>query len=228
MLFVRKKKLLITGCGRSGTLYAVKIWQSLGLKITHERPVPPNGFMGKDGIASWYMVADDYFPPSGPSSKWYKFDVVIHQVRFPLDVIASVAQFIMQKKKLFRFISRNLPQIILSAKELQLPRKEQLILQASRYWYYWNLLAEKKSDYRIKLENYETDLPKICAILNVDYNKENIDSIPKNTNERKRYVKNEEPWKVTWEEIKILDLELLKNICNMAKRYGYEIPENIY
>jgi hypothetical protein len=47
---MERKKLLITGCGRSGTLYAAAVWQSLGLDIRHERHVPPNEVMGADGM----------------------------------------------------------------------------------------------------------------------------------------------------------------------------------
>jgi hypothetical protein len=68
---MERKRLLITGCGRSGTLCAPKIWQSLGLDIRHERPVQQDGVMGIDGFASWFMAADDPKPPSGLSSLDY-------------------------------------------------------------------------------------------------------------------------------------------------------------
>jgi len=38
-----KKKLLITGCGRSGTLYTAEVFRSLGLDIQHERDYRPDG-----------------------------------------------------------------------------------------------------------------------------------------------------------------------------------------
>src|SRR6185369_5544548 len=76
---MERRKLLITGCGRSGTMYASAVWRSQGLDISHENPTPPNGQMGKDGIASWYMAVNDLKPPFGPSASEYEFDFVIHQ-----------------------------------------------------------------------------------------------------------------------------------------------------
>ena len=73
-------------------MYASEVWKTQGLDITHENPLPPNGSMGKAGIASWYMAVNDPDPPFGPSACNYQFDFVIHQVRDPLKVIASVAQ----------------------------------------------------------------------------------------------------------------------------------------
>lgn len=89
-----KKKLLVTGCGRSGTLYITSCLQKLGLDVRHEEPVPPNGVMGKDGMVSWFMTVDDSNPALGPGRKYYEFEYVLQLVRHPLKVIASVDQFI--------------------------------------------------------------------------------------------------------------------------------------
>ena len=108
------RKLLITGCGRSGTLYATELWRALGLDIQHERPVPPNGVMGEDGVASWFLAVDDPEPPSGPSTQNYEFGITIHQVREPLKVIASVAQFILREgQKAPDFIERHVYSVVL-------------------------------------------------------------------------------------------------------------------
>lgn len=220
---MERRKLLITGCGRSGTLYATELWRALGLDIRHERPVPPNGVMGKDGMASWFMAADDPQPPSGPSPLGYKFDKTIHQVRHPLKVIASVAQFILREgQRAPGFIERNIPETKLSFEELiYLEPKQQLLLRASRYWYFWNKLAEKKADYRVRVENLETELPELCQMVGIEYYPALVPPIAKNINARQYHVRDE-PWIVSWPEIKNLDAAIYEKIRNMAADYGYD------
>ncbi|UCF95035.1 MAG: hypothetical protein JSW39_13080, partial [Desulfobacterales bacterium] len=158
---MESRRLLITGCGRSGTLFATALWRALGLDIRHERPVHPNGVIGADGMASWFMAVNDPAPPSGPSARDYDFDVVIHQVRHPLKVIASVAQFILKEgKRAPGYIERNVPATKLSPDEQKyLDHKQQLILQAARYWYHWNIMAEAKADVMVKIEDLDRHLP---------------------------------------------------------------------
>ena len=220
---MEKKRLLITGCGRSGTLYSARVWQSLGLDIRHERPVPPNGVMGTDGAASWYMAADDPKPPSGPSTLDYTFDVIIHQVRHPLKVIASMAQFILQHgKRAPGYIERHVPDVILSPEEQnQLDFKSQLILKASRYWYHWNLMAAAKADKTVSVENLKKELPDLCDLVGVPYRSGTLDGVPKDINARRFHVPDE-PWQVTWATIKRLDRELYKSIRQLAAAYGYK------
>ena len=222
---MERKRLLITGCGRSGTLYAAKLWQSLGLDIRHERPVPPNGVMGADGVASWFMGAEDPKPPSGPSILDYAFDVVIHQVRHPLKVIASMAQFILQYgRHAPGYIERHVPHIKLSLEERNhLDFKQQLILKASRYWYYWNLMVEAKASKIVRIENLNEELPGLCDLVGVVYRPGVLDDVPKDINAR-RYNGLDEPWEITWGDIKRLDPEIYKSIKHLAVSYGYTGP----
>ncbi len=219
---MERKRLLITGCGRSGTLYTAKLWQSLGLDIRHERPVPPNGIMGADGMASWFMAADHPNPPSGPSILDYTFDVVIHQVRHPLKVIASMAQFILQHgKRAPGYIERHVPDTKLSPEEQnRLDFKQQLILKASRYWYHWNLMAEAKAGKIVRVEDLIEELPDLCHLVGVPYRPGFIDLLPKDINARRFHVP-EEPWEVTWEDIKSLDSDIYRSIKHLAAEYGY-------
>ena len=218
-----QKKLLITGCGRSGTLYASRLWRSLGLDIRHEQPIPPNGMMGANGIASWFMVVDDPQPPSGPSAVDYEFEVVLHQTRHPLKVIPSVAQFILGKgKRAPRFIERHVPETVLRREEKDdLDSRQQLLLKASRYWVRWNLWAEKRAHRSVKLEDLESELPRLCDLVGVRFRSEVLDDIPKNVNAR-RLLFQEEPWTCVWEDIKQMDSALYEDIRELASRYGYD------
>lgn len=220
---MEEKKLLITGCGRSGTLYSTEIWRALGLDIRHERPITPNGVMGADGMSSWFMTVDDLQPPSGPSAVGYKFDLVIQQVRHPLKVIASVAQFIL-RDGLYApgFIERNVPEITLSFDQREnFDYREQLILRAARYWYYWNRLAEKKADIFVQVEHLKSELPGLCDLLGLDYNPVPVKDISSNINARQNFVLDQ-PWVVDWQEIFYLDPQLYYQIRNLAAGYGYD------
>jgi len=223
---MERKKLLITGCGRSGTLYAARLWQSLGLDIRHERPVPPDGAIGADGMASWFMAVDDPAPPSGPGAGDYQFDVVIHQVRHPLKVIASMAQFILrQGKRAPGFIERHVPETKLGPDEQDYfnPR-EQLFLKAARYWYRWNLLAEAKADRTIQLERLDRELPDLCDLVGIPYRPGIVERLSKDINARHYHVPDG-VWVVGWQEIRRLDRKVYENAKNLAATYGYEESE---
>lgn len=217
---MKRRKLLVTGCGRSGTMYASEVLKTQGLDIRHENPTPPNGRMGRDGIASWYMAVNDLDPPFGPSAAQYKFDFVIHQVRHPLKVIASVAQFILRDHLSLDYIERNVPQTRLTRRERSMSRKRQLLLQASRYWHYWNVLSEEKANITIQVENLTQSLQELCRMLKVSYTPEVAELVSPDTNGRCLYT-NKPLWSISWEEIETLDPELCGRIRDLAVVYGY-------
>lgn len=217
---MERRKLLVTGCGRSGTLYASEVWKTQGMDVRHEKPVPPNGCMGEDGIASWLMAVDDPYPPYGPSIIGYEFDLVIHQVRHPLKVIASVAQFILREPFSRSYIERNAPETILEVEELSLPYQQQLMLQASRYWYHWNLLAEQKASITVQVEKLTSSLEELCELLNIPYRPGEAEPVLKTTNGRHLYT-GELYWTIDWDDIEQLDAALARNIRLLAETYGY-------
>lgn len=220
---MKNKKLLITGCGRSGTFYATEVWRALGLDIRHERPVANHGIMGEDGASSWLMAADDPNPPFGPSAVDYEFDVVIHQVRYPLKVIASAAQFILAKGQFAPdYIEKNAPETQINWDEQILSEKQQLLLQAARYWYFWNLQAEEKGTITIPVEKLPEELPNLCELVGVEYQNDVLENIAPNINNRHLYL-NEELWTVDWKELKTLDSDLTDKIQNLAVSYGYNL-----
>jgi hypothetical protein len=222
-LIMEKRKLLITGCGRSGTFYSTEVWRQLGLDIRHERPIAHHGVMGEDGAASWLMAVNDPNPPFGPSAVDYDFDTVVHQVRHPLKVIASVAQFILGKGRFAKeFIQRNVPQTGILDDELSLNTHQQLILQAARYWYYWNLISEEKATVTVQVEQLERSLPFMCELVDAEYRRDVLSKIPTQINGR-RYYLNEELWAVDWKDLEGLDLDLTEKIRNLAARYGYDL-----
>jgi len=219
---MRHRRLLITGCGRSGTLYASQVWQAVGLDVRHEMPVPPNGVMGEDGIASWYMTVDDPEPPYGPSAAEYEFDLVIHLVRHPLKVIPSVAQFVLRNPPSLRYIERNARETRLGWGDRLRGRKRALLLQAARYWHQWNMLAAAKAEggVRVQVEGLIGALPALCDRLGVAFRPGAADAVPTTTNARHHYV-TEEPWTITWSSLESLDASICAKVMDLATTYGY-------
>jgi hypothetical protein len=179
--------------------------------------------MGRDGAASWFMAVDDTNPPFGPGTTGYQFEFVLHVVRHPLKVIASVAQFILQYGAPSpEYIERHSPETRLTFQECRsLEPKKQFILRAARYWYHWNQLAEGKADQTIQVEQLTSALLCLCHHLNVEYVPGKVDKIPKNTNARCQHVR-EKPWVVEWADIEALDPSLCMDIRHLADKYGYE------
>jgi hypothetical protein len=218
----QKKKLLIIGCGRSGTLYSAEVFRALGLNILHERDVVANQECGRDGYASWFLTVEDPQPPFGPNAVGCEFQYILHQVRDPLKVIASFAQFILQKgQKSPAFLEKHVPDFLEGMDNPDLSLKEKLILQSSRYWYHWNLLAEEKASGTIQIEKLELLLPRLSADLGLAYKPEFIADVSKETNQRGIYLVDQ-PWVINWKEIEKLDHRLYDQIRNLAVHYGYE------
>jgi hypothetical protein len=137
------KRLLVTGCGRSGTKYAAELLQKLGLDIRHEE-------MGEDGIATWCMVVESEDSPWGGGRRNVQFAAVLHQVRHPLKVIPSLTTFTSPS---WDFIARHIPCAV----------NEPLLLRAAKYYYYWNLEAEKIATWRYRIETLPNVFQEFCT-----------------------------------------------------------------
>jgi hypothetical protein len=197
-------ELLVTGCGRSGTTYISQLLTLSGLDIPHE-------LMGEHGVASWYMAVDSKEAPHGPGAKGFHFKRVYHQVRHPLDVISSWRINIPSAdKKVWAFICSHISEISLS---------EPILVKCAKYWYYWNLEAEKKAHWRYRIEDIDAIFPFLCRNLGIEYSSEVLNMVPKDSNRWANY-----PDRVTWAELKAaLDPKDYRNITRMAKNYGYEV-----
>jgi len=189
------KRIVIIGCGRSGTKFISK-----HLGLIHEKHKPERnpfksigrffGLIDKEkipdkGIACWQAVVDD--------NSYYTIestDYVLHQVRNPIDTISS-CHAIKQKE------SWNL--IISNIKEIN--EDDSLLLKCMKYWYYWNKIAEKRASktYRIEDINSET---------------------PSDTNTRRDldlYIK------VSWSDMEKENSGLTSKIKSLAIKYGYNL-----
>lgn len=200
-VFPEERFVLITGCGRSGTDFMSFLLKSCGLQIEHERD-------GIDGCVSWPMAVNN-FSPWGPLGEDVKFLHTFHQVRNPLHVITSWYINIQDLDcDEWVFIRAHIPEI---------KREDSHLVHCSKYWYYWNLLAERLCEWRYRIEDID-ELPKeFESRLGVHIDKDILNWIPRNINTR-----NSTEHKVTWKDLEQeLPCELFFDLQDMAKRYGY-------
>ena len=225
--------LLITGCARSGTTYISKLLAEAGLRIGHER-------VRRNGICSWDLAVD---PDEG---RWnvkkgqYNFAHIFHQVRHPLKTISSV--YSTEDAASWNFIMKHL-------KEIQ-PEDSHLV-KCAKYWYYWNLAAERRAEWTYRIEDIATlagefgkhletksDQPLENSRCNFTWT-EFITPWDKIGNQLvrkldaaalKRIAKDTHtkgPHRdFTWADLqKEVPPELFSNICALAQRYGYTISD---
>ena len=129
-------KVLVTGHPRSGTGYASKCLQDIGLDVGHEK-------IGKNGISSWLWAANCH-----DNARWgdnytdINPDITILVIRNPKDVIASTLFTCAQAYDwMDRFVNQN----------------ERSIMGACQYLLSWNKLALKnrKPDVIVKTESFD-------------------------------------------------------------------------
>ena len=201
-----ERLLLIVGCGGGGTHYTAQCLQNMGIDIGHEQ-VKSHGYVG------WPFTVGPYncngytvFKPS--------FQHTFHQVRDPLKVISTWINSVWASEidhPVYVFIRREIPEI---------KREDPVCVLCAKYWYYWNLRAEKISQWRYKVENLIDVIDEFEKRLNVNLNKEAMLRVSKTTGSWGKA--KSKPIKVTWKYLKEHLPEILyTNIQNMAKRYAY-------
>ncbi len=201
----KSRFLLVTGCGRSGTEYMSLYLQAMGLQVLHERE-------GEEGTVSWPMVVNNY-SPWGPQAGNVKFLHAFHQVRNPLHVITSWYVNIQDlDRDEWIFVRTHVPEI---------KREDSLLVHCAKYWYYWNLKAEKMSEWRYRIEDIDKLRKKFEKRLEKPIDPNIFNQIPKNTNTW--YSTSD---KITWSQLKReIPSDLFENLQQMAKKYGYSTQD---
>ena len=199
----RRKILVITGCGRSGTTYSAEFLSTLGLRIGHER-------LRRDGIASWYLASAQATVPFGPSMRQIgSLDMlVVHQVRDPIQAIAS-AQVIGRPS--WEFLAEEIP--------IDLDGDSRLLM-AMKYYYYWNLKASNLAKIRVRVEEFQSDIRPVLLEFEVEAEQKTKTLPSKSTNARAHSS-------VSWRRMEAEDWRLCKKIRAMSRDYGYEPDEPI-
>ena len=199
LLIRKQRKLIIIGCGRSGTKFISKLFQEFNIDIRHES-------LRKNGISSWLLVPNTSKRLLGPSYKNVSIlkMPIMHQVRNPLHVISSMQT---ASQVSWIFISKFIPII----------ENDSLTLKCMKYWYYWNILAEEKAVYIYRIENIENEIEKIFEIgkFGAPKNtKEILNNISKEINKRQYF-------RLKWNDLMKIDKNLTNDILSLAKKYGY-------
>jgi hypothetical protein len=226
-----KKRLLVTGCGRSGTKYIARILQRAGLDIGHET-------MGEHGISSWYMTVNAVSAPFGDGRAGYVFENTLHQIRHPLAVIDSLVASPL-KKESWDFICRYMP----------ISMDEPLLTRCAKYWLHWNCAAEKIADVSYRVENLGSDYNEQFHRLNIDLDSAIIDLLPSDSNTRRygyfyhaydelcgrlrirpsdtlrRFLSKGQASRpasgLSWDDLRRIDATLERNVREKADVYGY-------
>lgn len=213
-------KILITGCGRSGTQYLSKILNYHNLEFLHE------DIRGKDGVISWFLMFDRQdIPYWNISKKDYlnfkpnytnHFNKKILLVRNPIDVISSVYNTF--KDKSFDYIRKCIPEI---------SNYDSKLLHVMKYYLYWNLNGLKICDFYIKIENIESDIDRILYLFSIK--KKDFSHFSKKThtrnimlNESKTSTGTKRVYdKISWEDLENEDINITNQIRDLCKKLGY-------
>ena len=226
------KKILITGCARSGTTYITNLLNVIGLKVGHE-------ILRENGLVSWYNVDQPVYvyknnieTISPKNSKKYHYglhnrqpnnkkvsdhintifdngwnevyDFIIHQVRHPLKVISSMHT---TPQKTWDYIMDVVPEI---------NENDHLTIKCAKYWYYWNKKAEKLEGHLMRIEDIENNFSLITKKMGINKSFQEYNTDLHSLKERKRlfYLKKTgyEDSQRVWEQM------LNKNINSTKHR----------
>jgi len=197
----KSRLLLITGCGRSGTTFITKFLNLNGVKVAHETDAP-------DGMVSWYLAVESDEAICCPGSNRFKFKHIFHQVRDPLKTIASMSQ---EPVLAWNYVCSFIPQVKMTQTGM---------VRAAKYWYYWNLRAEMKSEWTYRIEDIDAVVKKMSHKLGIKLDPALLAKVPRDTNTRHYNVT------CTWAKLrKILRPSMYERIVSMAKRYGYPVED---
>ena len=204
------KKIVILGCGRSGTQYICRVFGQAGLAVGHERP-------NRDGVANWYAVPERMHIVASRNGEpvLLSESTILHQVRFPLHVISS---FRIAGARSWKWVYECVPQI-----NKDMP----LILRCMLYWKHWNLMAEKRAEwtYRVEVLFEPAIFEEFCRRTGASpEHKSKMMKVSRTSHHRTgRKVGMGVEVPLTLADLEATDAGLLAEILKQAKRYGYEI-----
>jgi hypothetical protein len=221
-------RILITGCGRSGTNYTSVLLGRCGLDVAHERR------LGADGISSWLFGPMASSAPWGPVPADCRFEHTFHLVRDPLAAIPSITTF---NKRAWEYIGGFVP----------IEASDPPLLRAARYWYHWNTMVEDRTDRRIRIQDMPAAAAEVCRVAGVPPERALAAEVPADLNTRRHGklvnaveskfhglgVTRDRPLRsrlvtswtpryedTTWEELEALDPGLAGKIRDKAAEYG--------
>jgi len=110
-------------------------------------------------------------------------------------------------KRMWDFVCRNAPEIKMDDPHL---------VRCAKYWYYWNLKAEKMAEWTYRIEDFEEKRFEMERRLGIELTA--YPNISKKTNTRGELKQ------FTWNDLReVLTKKDFKNIRKLAVRYGYTV-----
>lgn len=217
----KTRKFVITGCGRSGTLFMTKVLKVLGFIIGHENIL-------KNGTSSWYLTEHSHSEYIKSIFQGHNI-TFIHIVRHPLDVISSMWLCEHLKNRLaLDFVRTYYPKWNI-AYDLN---------SVVCWWIFWNMEVQKNFPIHITLPieqlQYPDSFAKFCDLLKIKYRPKYFRRV-KTLGDKIHTIRGifkaslkkeygEEILKpITFDEIKEDNHHLAGTLKNFAKNYGYEL-----
>lgn len=214
--------VVITGCGRSGTLYMSKYFQAMGLDVRHEAH-------GEDGISSWYLSS----PGRGQITKNYyggrmRRIEVIHLVRDPLAVMASMRRCEAIRTRSALDVFRRLYPDIEEMPVLDL---------VALWWVEWNkntrLLWDVSYTLQVERATKLEVIVDLCEMFRVPLDEEihgKLLRIPQDTHSiEEKYMEEiqaNDPEALNPITIDDIPKDLLLRVLGMSKKLGYDLNGN--
>lgn len=185
-------------------MYIATVLKRMGLRFEHEK-------YAEDGCADWRLAVGRRAAPWGGDTNllFNKENVIVlHQVRYPLDTIAScmtIADYA------WEYICNYIPASM----------DENLLIRSMKLYYYWNKLAEEIAVWRYRIESLEDIFDEFCEKIGhpeLKTKRHILKEIPKDINSAKGHPNYR---KVTWKQLERKDRWLTERIREMAESYGY-------
>jgi len=225
---LKRKTVLITGVGRSGTGVLCKVFQAVGLRLSHDNHEDCGPYPGSDGAVSWY----DAFRYTKR-----EYDTVLHLVRDPLKVILSRATTFGSNKY---GLNSFLKQMIGAGKEkltlADTNSSDSVIAMSTKHWVRRNSFVEAHAEWRERTEDLALDPLVLWRFCMASYFGERCPSLVEwkaamqkilstYTNSVEQRLGHEtNRLKYTWDEIAAISnstAAYVRIAKKMAFRYGY-------
>lgn len=216
------RKFVITGCGRSGTMYMTKVFNVLGFKVGHE------GFF-KNGISSWFIAEKSHADYVKNLLKGHKV-TYIHIIRNPIDVINSMYRCELLKNRTALDFVRDYYDVFKNARRN--------IHTVIRWWMFWNMEIINNFPISITLPIEQLQYPdsvfQFCRTTGITYTPEIFQNIKKiGTSVHTLYGREKHSLKKTYGEKVFKDFtfeELVSKgyktaqlLRDFAFKFGYEL-----
>ncbi|CAM9312950.1 unnamed protein product [Discosporangium mesarthrocarpum] len=239
----RDCRVLITGCGRSGTHFVAEQFMSSGIPILHEQ-------IGEAGTVSWVHGAP-YSEENHELEAWFSnrdsaglraspdfsFFPVFHLVRHPLDTISSLTECFCGCGHLscggwadppsWKWAGRHMDfsnKLCTKVREsVCVGHSNKLggrLIRSMEYWLGWNQMVAAQAHYRTQLEQVDLSEVVAAAPLLAAKSRTSGGKVEQKSFSSKR-LKGRSQKKLTWKDLREADPALEAQVWELAQSYGY-------